>query len=171
MRSLLPKLAEEIAANRLTREEADALVVQAIERFGPKETLDMAGGWARQTIAPQDLGTSNAGKMLETWRVGNLRRAREVLRSVTDAAGEQRLIQRTGTPKFASDLDMSLLGPASSRNRELAWQYLTGRFGKDRAGLHNLLYMDLFTDPTRMHLADLLPTACPRAGRPGRHGI
>lgn len=130
--------------------EAEALVRQAIEELGPKQTLEMAGGWSKLA---KTLGKgSPAGWRLMEWRDAIWRDLRQHL-------GEDK-ITRTGTQRdFSNDMDMSTLGPGAAENRQKALQFLAGRTGSSVDTMKRLLYADVFTDPTRMHLLDFLPEA------------
>ncbi len=144
----LPRLGEEIQAGKITRAEADQLAVTVVERVGPQNTLEMAGGWKNLSAA---LGNdSQAGARLVAWRDNLMADLEKYVRE--DLKGG---VQRTGTQAFTSDLDISLLGENSAVNREKALSFLAGRAGTTPDGLSRLLYTDLFTDPRRMHLYDL----------------
>ncbi len=56
---------------------------------------------------------------------------------------------RTGTPSFASDVDVSFIGPLSTQHRNAAIRLVEEEFGP---GWKKLLDADIFADPARMHL-------------------
>ncbi len=148
----LPKLGDEIAAG-LTRAEADKLVVQAIEQYGAIDTIKMIGGWKN---AGKLLGEgSEAGLRLDAWRS---MLENDMKGFVADELGGE--LKRTGTlGKFTSDMDVTLIGSKAAENKEELLSYLSGRTGTPRDQLHNLLDLDVFTDPRRMHIYDELPEA------------
>jgi len=56
---------------------------------------------------------------------------------------------RTGTPSFASDVDISFLGPMSTQHRNAAIHIMEQQFGP---GWRQLMDADIFADPARLHL-------------------
>ena len=158
----LPNLADEVAGG-LSRAEADRLVVQAVERLGPRHTLQLMGGWKKlSTLLGND---ALAGRALLAWRNQLMRDLEQFvetsLRTEADEAGEA-LVQRTGSTDFTSDLDISFLGPNAAANRQAGLNFLASRVGVSADDLSRLLYTDLFTDPRRMHLYDLIDDAALR---------
>lgn len=153
----LPNLAKQIAEGKITREAADQLAVKAIEKYGPKQALEIAGGWKKLAST---LGEgSKAGDNLIAWRKQLVDDLEKYVRE--ELGGE---LKRTGTlDKFTSDLDISLLGPNAAANRDKALSFLAGRSGTTPDNLGKLLYTDLFTDPRRMHLLDELPEGIRKA--------
>ncbi len=139
-----------VQAGRLSRGTAEKLIQEAIDRVGPLETVKRAG-WRDLS---QALGAESvAGGRLMQWRdaiFDDLERyAREELH------GE---VQRTGTVKnFTNDIDMSFTGATSAATKEQAAQYLARRLGTD--DFQHVMMADLFTDPRRMHIYDVLPAA------------
>ncbi len=162
---LLPNLASDVAGGvvregrEMTPQLADEIVQQAIERLGPQRTLELTGGWKKLS----SLLGNNAGSAdrLLAWRDGIMADLAEFVNR--DLRGDLEegveLIRRTGSEDFTSDLDISLLGPNAAANRQHAMSFLAGRLGAPRENLSRLLYTDLFTDPRRMHLYDLIPDA------------
>ncbi|MGB1250259.1 MAG: hypothetical protein ACPG8W_06470 [Candidatus Promineifilaceae bacterium] len=147
---ILPELSKKITDNQITREQADLLVQQAVEQFGPKLVLEQAGGWKKLSST---LGNGSvAGDSLEAWRKSIFEDLQEY---VTKELGGD--LQRTGTKgDFTNDLDISLLGPNASVNREKALSFLAGRAGSNTDNISKILYCDLFTDPRRIHIYDTL---------------
>lgn len=165
----LPRLSDDLAGGvvregrQMTAAMADEIVQQAIERLGPQRTLELAGGWKKLSTTLGNLAPSRKGLIsfrdqvyadLEAFVTQNLRTEGQSL--------EEQLIKRTGTDDFTSDIDISLLGPNASANRQEAISFLSGRLGVPPERMGNLLYMDLFTDPRRMHLYDLIPDSAIR---------
>lgn len=147
----LKDLGKVIAERGLT--EADQIVQLAIEQLGPLETLSRSGGWSKLASA---LGTeSKAGKQLLAWRDAIYA---DLKRYVTEDLGAT--VKETGTMgSFTNDLDMSFLGKDAAANRTKALQFLASRSGlaANAGALDKMLYIGLFTDPTRMHMFDKFP--------------
>ncbi len=141
---------------RLTRAEADRLVVQAIEQYGPVQTLRLAGGWKKLAGALGD--DAVAGRHLYAWREQVWLDTEEFV--VGELGGD---VSRTGSQGlFSNDLDFSLLGPNASVNRDRARSFMAGRAGVSPEELEGLLACSIFTDPRRLHIYDVLPEALRR---------
>jgi hypothetical protein len=129
------------------------LALEAIQRWGPQRTVDLAGGWSKLSTALTD-ASSAAGPFMR-WRDGVF----EDLRAF--AKKELKLdIPKQGTnTKFKNDLDISALDGASHEHRERLAQYLAKRLEvrQDPATLDHLLKIELFSDPRRLHAYDALP--------------
>ena len=166
---MLPNLSDDLAGGvvregrQMTAAMADEIVQQAVERLGPQRTLELAGGWKKLSTTLGNAAPSRHALIefrdqvyrdLEAFVTQNLRAEGQSI--------EEQLIKRTGTEDFVSDIDISLLGPNASANRQEAMSFLAGRLGVPPERMGNLLYMDLFTDPTRMHLYDLIPDSAIR---------
>ena len=151
----LRNLAEELrpgptGAARLTRAEADRLAVQAVEQYGPVQTLQLAGGWKKLAGALGD--DSVAGRHLYTWRDSVWAETEQFI--TQELRGQ---VRRTGSQgRFSNDLDFSLLGPNASVNRDRARSFLAGRTGLSPEELDRMLACTAFTDPRRLHLYDYL---------------
>ena len=131
---------------KLERDAADAAVANAIDVLGPARTLDLAGGWQRLV---EHLGTDSvAGRRLTEWRDG-------IAEELVAEFGDDAVIRTGSVGKFSNDLDISTLGANAAGDRERVRSWLAARVGCSPDALHDLLKFDIFTDPRRMHLADL----------------
>ena len=90
---------------------ADRLVLEAVERFGPRRTVDMAGGWQRLSTALTN--QSAAAAPFIAWRRG-------IFRDLQEYAGRElgENIQEQGSVgAFKNDLDISFMGENGAANR------------------------------------------------------
>ncbi len=151
----LATMAVDLAEQKITREEADQIVSQAIDLLGPKDVLTQCGGWQKLSLT---LGNqSAAGQRLNAWRNSLWQDLQAYINGLDLDPGELENFRRTGSQgSFGSDLDMSSLGSLSSEHRDQARSFMAGRAGVDPGRLQMLLYADFFTDPRRMHLLDQL---------------
>lgn len=134
--------------------EAEEFVQKAIASHGAGQVLELGGGYKKLTTA---LGgnSSKAAQQLFEWRKGIYDGLEKHMKE--KFAGKLDDLKATGSRDFNSDLDISFLGPNSSEMREEATRWLSGRLGTaDPGKISNLLYLDLFTDPRRMHIYDEL---------------
>jgi hypothetical protein len=160
LKKVLANIGQE-AAERGAK-EADKLALVALERYGPRETLSMAGGWKNLASA---LGAeSSAGRQLLAWRDSIYRDLKQFIAEQIGKGAKpeelEALIKETGTiENFTNDLDMSFLGKDASANRSLAVEFLAARAGlpANAGTLDKLLYIGLFTDPRRLHMFDKFP--------------
>ena len=160
LKAVLGNLSKEVAERGAT--ETDKLVQVALERYGPRDTLQMAGSWKNLASA---LGAeSAAGRQLLVWRdsiYADLKRfIAETLGKGAKPEEVEALVKETGTiENFTNDLDMSFLGKNAAENRSLAVQFLAARAGMpaNALTLDKLLYIGLFTDPRRLHMFDKFP--------------
>ncbi len=148
------QLAVEISTNRQTGEQVAAL---ALERFGPKQVVEMNGGWKNLSLA---LGNESAtGKAIMSWRdsaMGDIENFVKTLPGGVDETGKA-AVKRTGSQgAFTNDFDVSLLGSHASANRQAVRSFAAGRFGTAVDRLNELLLADFFTDPRRLHMYDQL---------------
>lgn len=135
-------------------QEADEFVQKAIASHGASKVLELGGGYKKLTTA---LGgnSSKAAQSLFEWRKGIYDGLERHIKE--KFAGKLDDIKATGSKDFNSDIDISFLGPKASEMREEASRWLAGRMGSaDPSKISNILYMDLFTDPRRMHIYDEL---------------
>jgi hypothetical protein len=108
-------------AKALTRSPEGALVGQAMERWRGAQFAKLEGAVAgRVSDIGLELGAEGAPKMV-----------------------------RTGTASFASDVDVSFLGPLSTQHRNAAIRLMEEQYGP---GWRKLLDADIFADPARLHL-------------------
>ena len=135
---------------------------------GMKKTLDSVGGnagalvttmggdWAR---VAKLLTTSPEGALLdqamEKWRGAQfVNLGDKVAARVGDlgadlgTAGKPKFA-RTGTPSFASDVDVSFMGPLATQHRNAAIRIMEEEFGP---GWRKLMDADIFADPARLHM-------------------
>jgi hypothetical protein len=139
----------------ISKEFAERLVSEAIEKLGPAETLKRAGGWKK--LAASLGAESAAGKKFMAWRDAVFKDLEDYV--VNQLGGK---VQRTGTVKdFSNDIDMSFIGPNASEVKAAASEYLAKRLGVDNSpgAFDGIMMAGLFTDPRRMHAYDALPAA------------
>ncbi len=129
------------------------LALEAVQRWGPQRTVDLAGGWTRLSAALTDASPA-AGPFMR-WRDGVF----EDMRAFAKKELKLDIPKQGTTTKFKNDLDISMLEGLSSEHRERIAQYLAKRLDvrKDPALLDHLLKIELFTDPRRLHAYDALP--------------
>ncbi|MBU4295127.1 MAG: DUF4157 domain-containing protein [Desulfobulbaceae bacterium] len=152
---LVESLPGALRSGEISRQFADNLVVEAIERIGPAEVLRRCGGWDDLARALTD--NSAAGRRLMQWRNSVFD---ELERYVREELGGE--VQRTGTQRvFSNDIDMSFIGPNSAQVRSQAAEYLARRLGVENSpqAFDRMMLAGLFTDPRRMHAYDTLPSA------------
>ncbi|MHB0937059.1 MAG: eCIS core domain-containing protein [Armatimonadota bacterium] len=143
-----------VKAGTLPREEAEQLVLQAIDQLGAADALKRTGGWKKlSSLLGND---SAAGKQLIAWR-------QSIYQDLEEFIGAQN-IKRTGTAsKFTNDMDISLLGIEANSDVLRARQFLASRAGVGPDEIEDLLYASFFSDPRRMHLyATLSPELASR---------
>lgn len=116
----------------------------------------MGGDWAKVakslTTSPEG---AKVGRAMEAWRTAqfaNLDKA--VAGRVGDIGAELGAdaapkMARTGTPSFASDVDVSFLGPLSTQHRNAAIRVMEEQYGP---GWRKLMDADIFADPARLHM-------------------
>lgn len=150
---LLAGVGQAVGAKTISPGFADKIVIEAIERLGPTETLKRAGGWKALSKALGD--SSQAGQRLMTWRSAVFD---DLERFVKDELKGQ--VQRTGTQtKFSNDIDMSFIGHNATEVKDGASRYLAAKLGADPKEFDLIMMAGLFTDPRRMHAYDALPAA------------
>ena len=143
-----------VKAGTLPREQAEQIVLQALDQYGAAETLKYAGGWKK--LSAQLGNNSAAGKQLIAWR--------QAMYTDLEAFIGKQNIMRTGTAnKFTNDMDMSLLGAEANADVVRARLFLANRAGVGPDDIEELLYASFFSDPRRMHLyATLSPELASR---------
>jgi hypothetical protein len=132
--------------DELAPHEAAEAVAAALDVLGPQATLRRAGGW-EHLAAVLDDGTEAATR-LKTWREA-------VEKDLVAEFGPDRVLVTGSGGKLSNDLDVSVLGPNAARDRERVRMWLAARAGGSPDELRRLIYCDVFTDPLRMHPADL----------------
>jgi hypothetical protein len=151
------KAVEELAAKvaklgEITdKAEMETVAKQALDQFGVMGTVRRGGGWKQVTKA---LGKeSGAGNIMMEWRESLVRDLEHYIAEQTQ--GATKTVQ-TGTQKSAvSDIDISTFGEDASQNVKKAREFIAGRAGCDSSELEKLLDLDVFADPSRMHLQDV----------------
>jgi hypothetical protein len=130
----------------------DQLVLEAVERFGPQRTMDLAGGWTRLSAALTNESAA-AGPFLR-WRQGVFDDLREFGRRELKVE----IPAQGSSGKFKNDLDISLLEGVSAAHRERVAQYLAKRLGiaNDPELLNYYMKIELFMDPRRLIAYDAL---------------
>ena len=132
--------------DQLAPHEAAQAVATALDVLGPQATLRRAGGWERLAGALDE--TSEAATRLKAWRQG-------LERDLVAEFGPERVLVTGSGGKLSNDLDVSVLGPNAARDRERVRLWLAARAGGGPDELKKLLHCDVFTDPLRMHPADM----------------
>jgi hypothetical protein len=132
--------------DELAGEEAQRAVAEAIDVLGPAGTLDLAGGWERPA-GRLDEGGAAARRLLE-WREA-------IRKDLLREFGPERVRATGSVGKLSNDLDVSTLGPNAARDRERVRAWIAARAGGSPDDLRRMLFCDVFTDPLRMHPADL----------------
>jgi hypothetical protein len=168
--------AKEAEALALAANEYAQAVGKRLEEFGGNAgaLVKMSGGsWKAVTEALAAAGEQGAkvGAKMEAWRASIVPMLKGELDSVrrefsggfTDRTLAPPEIQRTGTPKFNSDLDVNFLGPDATLYRNAAERAMAARYGAD---WKNLLDASFLIDPRRLHLFDeLAPEAARKVER------
>jgi len=116
----------------------------------------MGGDWAKLakmlTTSPEG---ALVGQAMEGWRAAQFADLdKKVAAKVGDVGAQAGVdaapkMARTGTPSFASDVDISFLGPMSTQHRNAAIHIMEQQFGP---GWRQLMDADIFADPARLHL-------------------
>ena len=153
---LLPQILGSVEKGVITRQIADHLVLEAVEKYGPKQALDMMGtSWAKlSTVLTNE---SAVAKRFLDWRKGifeDMKRfAAEDLKNPIPDQGS--------SGAFKNDLDISFMGEHGAEDRAKMMQYIAARAGIDGqpSSLARYLHMELFTDPRRLRAYDALPGA------------
>jgi hypothetical protein len=118
----------------------------------------LGGKWAAVAKQLKSIPGGDAiGKELQTWRVAQFDALeKKVIAEATTDLGPDVAkrtgpphMERTGTPAFDSDVDVSFLGAAATSDRNAAIRAMEGQFG---AGWRDLLDADVFADPKRLHM-------------------
>ncbi len=130
----------------------------------------MGGDWAKVakalTTSPEG---ALVGQAMERWRTAQFANLDKVVAGrvgdIGAELGEKGVpkMARTGTPSFASDVDVSFLGPLSTQHRNAAIRAMEEQYG---AGWRKLMDADIFADPARLHMfEDPLKKLGGKAGR------
>ncbi|MFH0751254.1 MAG: hypothetical protein V2B17_05410 [Chloroflexota bacterium] len=143
----LPKIGE------LSAEEGEKVLAAAAGQFGYKGVLEKAGGWGTLKAAPVMKGGSGSAAALEGWRATIVK---ELGQFMEEESGKMSKAVRTGTEKASSDLDVQILGGTAAELQQRAEGWLAGRMGTDVKRAKKLLDAEIFVDPTRAHLIDLM---------------
>ncbi len=134
-----------------SKDEAEKVLKAGIDAFGYIGALKKTGGWGvLKKTAAMDTAT---GKALEAWRVSLVKELQDFVAKESEAMSQ---LVRTGTPKATSDLDVQVIGGAASELQQKAEGWLAGRLGTDVKGAKKLLDAEVFVDPTRSHLIDVI---------------
>jgi hypothetical protein len=146
--TLLTKLAE---IGKLPAEEAEKVLAASLEVNGFVGTLKKCGGW--KNIMGSGVGAGASAKSMESWRASLVKELQTYISKESDNLSK---VARTGTSKAANDLDVQILGGAAAELQEKANGWLAGRLGTDVNGAKKLLDAEIFVDPTRAHLFDIM---------------
>jgi hypothetical protein len=138
---------------RLSAEEGEKVLAAAVSQYGYKGVLDKVGGWAALKASPVMKSGAGTAAALEGWRASLVK---ELAQFMEEESGKLSKAVRTGTEKAASDLDVQIIGGAASELQQRAEGWLAGRLGTDAKGAKKLLDAEIFIDPTRAHLIDVM---------------
>ena len=135
---------------------------------GMKNTLDSVGGNAGALVTTMGGDWARVAKLLTTSPEGALLgQAMEKWRGVQFATLGEKVkgrigdlgaelgkdaapdLKRTGTASFASDVDISCMGPMATQHRNAAIRIMEEEFGP---GWRKLMDADIFADPKRLHM-------------------
>lgn len=148
----LPQLA------KLGLDEGEQVLRASLETHGMIGTLERAGGWAAIKNSAAFKGGSASAKAMEGWRAGIVKELQEYIAKESDAMSKA---VRTGTEKAASDVDVQIVGGAAAELQTKAEGWLAGRLGTNVKGAKSLLDAEVFVDPFRSHLIDIMKDVAP----------
>jgi hypothetical protein len=145
----LPQLAT------LGADEGEKVLAASIETYGMIGTLKKTGGWA--AIKKSAAMESAAGKAMEAWRHSLVEELQQFIakESKDMTEGTAKAI-RTGTEQAASDVDVQVIGGAAAELQQRAEGWLAGRLDTGVAKAKGLLDAEIFVDPLRSHIIDVL---------------
>ena len=158
---------------RRTRRPARQVAALAIERFGPKQVLEMNGGWKKLSLA---LGNeSAAGKAIMVWRDGMMADIEAFVKTLPGGRRRDRQGGRQAHRQPGQVHQRLRRQPSRARTRRRTGTRCApssaAAFGTSPDRLGEMLLADFFTDPRRLHLYDQLDPLPPRRSRqPGREG-
>jgi hypothetical protein len=138
---------------KLSAEEGEKVLGAAVSQYGYKGVLEKVGGWGALKASPVMKGGTGTAAALEGWRSGIVK---ELAQFMEEESGKLSKAVRTGTEQAASDLDVQIIGGTAAELRQRAEGWLAGRLGTDAKGAKKLLDAEIFIDPTRAHLIDLM---------------
>ena len=152
----LTKSLEELAGQlrdlgKVPADQLERVVSDGIAAYGNAGMLRRAGGWKK--LMGSGVGTKPIGKQLEQWRSGLVNEMREFI--AAESKKSTQLI-RTGTPEAASDVDVQTIGGAAASMQQRTEVWLAGRLGTNESEAKLLLDFEVFVDPTRAHLQDVV---------------
>jgi hypothetical protein len=132
----------------------------------------LGGKWSKVANELKALpGGEAIGKDLQQWRVAQFdsleKKVAGQVAAAPEGAAARRLepkMERTGTPSFASDVDVSFLGPSATADRNAAMRAMEEQFG---TGWRDLLDADIFADPKRLHMFEDPLAAIGKSGPAG----
>ena len=152
---LLADIPASVTGGRISRQFADQVVSEAVERMAPTEVLMAGGGWKRLSQVLTD--ESVAGRKFMAWRTSVFDDLERYVRE--ELHGE---VRRTGTAtRFSDDIDMLFTGANAAEVQTQAAEYFARRVGIENSptSFDHLMMAGLFTDPRRLHAYDVLPAA------------
>ncbi len=157
---LIRDLPGALAQKKVGPKFADQLMTEAIEKAGPVEVIQAAGGWKKLAkILPEE---SEAAKRLLRWRDAVFEDLDGYVRELQKGVPEE-LQSEMKAPgscgKMTSDMDASFTGTKAAETRREAAAYLAKKLGISDSNESLEFFFDaaLQTDPRRMHLYDWLP--------------
>jgi len=155
LHQLVSDIPAAIVDRAISKDFGDHLLAEAIERIGPATVVREGGGWKRLSLALSD--KSATGELLMQWRNSVFDDLETFVQEVAEGK-----VQRTGTTgNFSNDIDMSFVGSNAAEARQKAMSYLAHRLGVENSpkAFDRMMMAGLFTDPTRIHAYDTLPSA------------
>lgn len=152
----LTKSLEELAGQlrdlgKVPADQLERVVSDGIAAYGNAGMLRKAGGWKK--LMGSGIGGKPIGKQLEEWRSGLVNELREFIASESKKSTQ---LIRTGTPDAASDVDVQTIGGAAASMQQRTEVWLAGRLGTSESEAKVLLDFEVFVDPTRAHLQDVV---------------
>lgn len=142
----LPEIAE------LGAREGEDVLRASMEAYGALGTLKrVKGGWG--ALKKTGAMKTAAGQAMESWRQGIVK---EMEQFIAEESGKASKAIRTGTAAAASDLDVQIVGGTASELTTKAEGWLAGRLGTSVKDAKLLLDAEIFIDPLRAHLIDIM---------------
>ena len=131
--------------------EGDQVLAALVQTRGYVGALEAVGGWG--ALRKMEAMKGATGKAMESWRAGLVKELEEYI--AKESEGMTKAV-RTGTEKATSDLDVQVVGGAAGELQSRAEGWLGGRLGTNSKKAKVLLDAEIFVDPTRAHLIDII---------------
>jgi hypothetical protein len=150
VRALVTKLPD---VAKLSAEEGEKVLAASVGQLGYKGVLEQVGGWAALKASPVMKSGAGTAAAMEAWRSTLVK---ELAQFMEEESGKMSKAVRTGTEQASSDLDVQIIGGTAAELQQRAEGWLAGRLGVDAKGAKKLLDAEIFIDPTRAHLIDVM---------------